>query len=80
MLGYRVHLGHVRLGTKVLYQVVEDKVRNKTYAYRYRPLDNLMYLLGHASASIDLLKMDIEGMEWEVFEESIFKVSWSEKG
>uniref|UniRef100_A0A0N7ZAW1 Methyltransferase domain-containing protein n=1 Tax=Scylla olivacea TaxID=85551 RepID=A0A0N7ZAW1_SCYOL len=69
----RIHFGHVRLGTKVLYQVVEDKVRNSTYAYMYRPLDNLMYLLGHTRASINLLKMDIEGDEWKVFNESIFK-------
>ncbi|MPC28316.1 hypothetical protein E2C01_021517 [Portunus trituberculatus] len=41
-----IHFGHVRLGTKVLYQVVEDKVRNSTYAYMYRSLDNLILKQG----------------------------------
>ncbi|XP_050730118.1 uncharacterized protein LOC127005363 isoform X2 [Eriocheir sinensis] len=75
----RIHFGHVRLGSRVLYQVVEDKVKNSTYAYLYRPLDNLMYVLGHAAATIDLLKVDIEGAEWEVFQESIFKTNILER-
>lgn len=33
-----------------------------------------MYILHHEKSNIDFLKLDIEGQEWEVFEESIFKV------
>lgn len=44
------------------------------YIYLYRPLDNIMYLLGHPKANVDVLKIDVDGPEWEIFEDSIFKV------
>lgn len=44
------------------------------YIYLYRPLDNIMYLLGHSKVNVDVLKIDVDGPEWEIFEDSIFKV------
>lgn len=56
---------------------VERSYNPKTkseYIYLYRPLDNIMYLLGHHEANVDVLKIDVDGPEWEIFEDSIFKV------
>nr|XP_045615651.1 mucin-5AC-like [Procambarus clarkii] len=70
----RVHFIHIRVGDKVLYQFVLDKVKNSTFQYLYRPLDNIMYILRHDSANLELIKMDVEGDEWNIFKNSIFKV------
>ncbi|KAK7071269.1 hypothetical protein SK128_016454 [Halocaridina rubra] len=75
----RVHVGHVRLGARVEYQTEINKVTNKNFTYFYRPLDNIMYILYHEKANIDLLKIDIEGYEWEVLERSVFKTDILER-
>ncbi|XP_037785563.1 methyltransferase-like protein 24 [Penaeus monodon] len=49
------------------------------YIYLYRPLDNIMYLLGHPKANVDVLKIDVDGPEWEIFEDSIFKTDILER-
>ncbi|XP_037785565.1 methyltransferase-like protein 24 isoform X1 [Penaeus monodon] len=49
------------------------------YIYLYRPLDNIMYLLGHSTANVDVLKIDVDGPEWEIFEDSIFKTDVLER-
>nr|XP_027220579.1 methyltransferase-like protein 24 [Penaeus vannamei] len=61
---------------------VERSYNPKTkseYIYLYRPLDNIMYLLGHHEANVDVLKIDVDGPEWEIFEDSIFKTDILER-
>lgn len=70
----RVHFSETRLGSTVVLQVVEDLVRNDTFEFFYRPLSNIMSILGHTKATLHVLKLDIEGGEWDVFSKSIFKV------
>ncbi|XP_069165159.1 uncharacterized protein [Procambarus clarkii] len=75
----RVHFIHIRVGDKVLYKFVLDKVKNSTFQYLYRPLDNIMYILRHDSANLELIKMDVEGDEWNIFKNSIFKTNILER-
>ncbi|KAK3877250.1 hypothetical protein Pcinc_018048 [Petrolisthes cinctipes] len=70
----RVHFSQTRLGWLLLYQVVDNRIENSIYNYLYRPLDNIMYILGHTEVTLHLLKVDIEGTEWDIFSKSIFKV------
>ncbi|GFY66401.1 methyltransf_21 domain-containing protein [Trichonephila inaurata madagascariensis] len=41
--------------------------------WRMRTLDAIMEFLGHENRTIDVLKMDIEGDEWNVFEDMLEK-------
>ncbi|XP_066967197.1 uncharacterized protein [Macrobrachium rosenbergii] len=75
----RVYLASVRLGKQVEYRTVQDDNENATIRYFNRPLDNIMYILQHEMANIDVLKIDIEGDEFLVFEESIFKTDILER-
>lgn len=70
----RVHFSESRLGWSLLLQVVEDLPKNDTYEYLYRPIDNIMAVLGHTKATLHVLKLDVEGGEWDIFRKSIFKV------
>jgi len=44
------------------------------FPFTYLPLEYIMVKLGHRQAILDVLKMDIEHSEWDVFEKHIFKV------
>ncbi|XP_042858220.1 uncharacterized protein LOC122244399 [Penaeus japonicus] len=61
---------------------VERSYHPKTkqeYIYLYRPLDNIMYLLDQHRANLDVLKVDVDGPEWEIFEDSIFRTDILER-
>ncbi|XP_071550105.1 uncharacterized protein [Panulirus ornatus] len=75
----RVVFIQIRLGSKVLVLDVVDKVKNTTFQYLYRPLDNIMFLLKHYDANLDVLKMDVEGDEWQIFLDSIFRTDVLER-
>ncbi|XP_064105635.1 uncharacterized protein LOC135215099 [Macrobrachium nipponense] len=75
----RVYLASVRLGTQVEYRTVQDNNENATIRYFHRPLDNIMYILQHEMSNIDVLKIDIEGDEFLVLEESIFRTDILER-
>ncbi|XP_042865197.1 uncharacterized protein LOC122248896 isoform X1 [Penaeus japonicus] len=75
----RVHFAHIRLGKSILWDTEINNLKNTTFEFLYRPLDNIMYILHHEKSNIDFLKLDIEGQEWEVFEESIFKMDILER-
>lgn len=51
-----------------------DPNLNTSYISLARPIDNIMMLLHHYHANIDLLKIDIDGPEFEVLEQSVFEV------
>nr|XP_053641089.1 uncharacterized protein LOC128694809 [Cherax quadricarinatus] len=70
----RVHFIHIRLGHSVVFFTEINKLKNSTFLYLYRPLDNIMFILQHYTANLQLLKMDVEGDEWQIFQDSIFKV------
>nr|XP_053641091.1 uncharacterized protein LOC128694810 [Cherax quadricarinatus] len=69
----RVHFIHIRLGHSVVFFTEINKLKNSTFLYLYRPLDNIMFILQHYRANLQLLKMDVEGDEWQIFQDSIFK-------
>ncbi|XP_071550101.1 uncharacterized protein [Panulirus ornatus] len=73
----RVHFIHLRIGSDEVVRLVSGihTDLNITYQYLYRPLDNIMYLLHQYQANIDLLKIDIDGPEFEVLEQSLFKTT-----
>ncbi|KAK4327223.1 hypothetical protein Pmani_002280 [Petrolisthes manimaculis] len=71
----RVHFSQTRLGSFVLYQEVDNRIEDSIYTFLYRPLDNIMYILGHTEVTLHLLKVDIEGAEWDIFSKSIFELS-----
>ncbi|XP_068227477.1 uncharacterized protein [Palaemon carinicauda] len=75
----RLYMASVRLGTMIEYRTVHDNIENSTFTYFYRPLDNIMYILHHENANLDVLKIDIEGDEFHVFEDSIFKTDILER-
>lgn len=74
LFSHRVHFAHIRLGKLVLVDTEINNIKNSTFDFLYRPLDNIMYILQHQKSNIDFLKLDVEGQEWDIFEESIFKV------
>ncbi|KAK4290860.1 hypothetical protein Pmani_036280 [Petrolisthes manimaculis] len=47
--------------------------QNSSFIVLSRPIDNIMLLLHHQTANIDLLKIDIDGPEFEVLEQSLFE-------
>ncbi|GFW42672.1 uncharacterized protein TNCV_257331 [Trichonephila clavipes] len=53
-------------------------LQKKMKTWRMRTLDAIMEFLGHENRTIDVLKMDIEGDEWNVFqdmlEKNLFKI------
>nr|XP_027220569.1 uncharacterized protein LOC113812844 [Penaeus vannamei] len=69
----RVHFAHIRLGKNLLVDTEINKIENSTFEFLYRPLDNIMFILHHQESNVDFLKLDVEGSEWEIFGESIFK-------
>ncbi|XP_047475367.1 uncharacterized protein LOC125029495 [Penaeus chinensis] len=75
----RVHFAHIRLGKSLLVDTEINHVKNSTFEFLYRPLDNIMYILHHEESNIDFLKLDVEGQEWDIFEESIFKTDILER-
>ncbi|XP_047476109.1 probable methyltransferase-like protein 24 [Penaeus chinensis] len=66
-------------GRSVKVERTYDPETKSEYIYLYRPLDNIMYLLGHPKANVDVLKIDVDGPEWEIFEDSIFKTDVLER-
>lgn len=74
MSPHRVHFAHIRLGKNLLVDTEINKIENSTFEFLYRPLDNIMFILHHQESNVDFLKLDVEGSEWEIFGESIFKV------
>ncbi|XP_023227540.1 methyltransferase-like protein 24 [Centruroides sculpturatus] len=46
--------------------VNENQVRKKNKTWRLRTFDYFIDLLGHQNETIDVLKMDIKGSEWDV--------------
>ncbi|KAG7155991.1 Methyltransferase-like protein 24-like 7 [Homarus americanus] len=76
----RVHFIHVRIGASRDVQLLNSHDKfNLPHMYLYRPLDNIMYLLDQFRANIDFLKIDIEGTEFDVLEESLFKTDVLER-
>ncbi|XP_042865210.1 uncharacterized protein LOC122248904 [Penaeus japonicus] len=59
-------------------RVIIPKTKQE-YIYLYRPLDNIMYLLDQHRANLDVLKVDVDGPEWEIFEDSIFRTDILER-
>lgn len=53
-----------------------DSSHNTSYISLARPIDNIMMILHHYHANIDLLKIDIDGPEFEVLEQSVFEVGF----
>ncbi|CAL4064306.1 unnamed protein product [Meganyctiphanes norvegica] len=62
----------IRLGKERLI-MDETQSDGSRFRYIYRPLDDIQSGLNHRNVTLDYLKMDIEGAEWEVFIESILK-------
>ncbi|XP_023234512.1 methyltransferase-like protein 24 [Centruroides sculpturatus] len=46
--------------------VNENKIRTKNKIWKMRTFDYFLDLLGHHNETIDVLKMDIKGFEWDV--------------
>ncbi|CAL4113768.1 unnamed protein product [Meganyctiphanes norvegica] len=67
-----VVLVKIRLGTKRLI-ANEKQVDGSLFKYIYRPMDDIQRYLKHSDVTLDYLKMDIEGDEWAVFTDSVFK-------
>ncbi|KAL7630710.1 UNVERIFIED_CONTAM: hypothetical protein RMT77_019080 [Armadillidium vulgare] len=70
----RVFYFRVRLGPEI--RVVDTRYALNSsfnYAFLYRSLDNIMELVGDSGGFIDILKMDVEGDEWDIFSHSICK-------
>lgn len=71
----------VRLGTYFLkeLQYRSDNLEAGPFLVLYWPLPAIMNELGHTNNNLHYLKLDIEGSEWNVLEESVFTVgqtSW----
>ena len=62
----------VRLGWQRLVKVVTDP--GGRFPYIYLPIEDIMEELGHQNATLDVLKLDVENAEWDVFEKHIFQV------
>ncbi|KAK7068312.1 hypothetical protein SK128_004799 [Halocaridina rubra] len=64
-----------RIGTHFLreFQYRQENLPTGPFMVEYWPLSGLMKRLGHQGTQMFYLKMDIEGIEWDVFEKSIFK-------
>ncbi|XP_053649006.2 uncharacterized protein [Cherax quadricarinatus] len=65
----------VRVGTYFLneFQHQASDKASGPYLVKYWPLPAIMIKLGHTRHQFHYLKLDIEGAEWEVLEESVFK-------
>ena len=45
------------------------------YAYLYRPIDNILYILNHQHLHLDVVKIDIDGDEWDTISKTFCTVS-----
>ncbi|CAL4250841.1 unnamed protein product, partial [Meganyctiphanes norvegica] len=61
----KIRLGKERL---MMYKLQPD---GSMFKFTYRPLDDIQRGLEHQNVTLDYLKMDIEGAEWDIFSESI---------
>ncbi|KAK7082120.1 hypothetical protein SK128_003239 [Halocaridina rubra] len=73
--GEKLAFYKARIGTHFLreFQYRQENLPVGPYMVEYWPLSGLMKRLGHHGTQMFYLKMDIEGIEWDVFEKSIFK-------
>ena len=69
---------HVRLGPFSF--VIENVHNNKNETIVYRPINSIMTTFKHLNVTLDVIKMDIENSEWDVFEGSFFKVGLYKSG
>lgn len=56
-------------------KTIKDNEMNKIVVLQDRVLDLASFMSGHAIPSIDLLKIDIEGEEYEIFSKKDFPVA-----
>ncbi|XP_063849627.1 uncharacterized protein LOC135093900 isoform X2 [Scylla paramamosain] len=80
-MGDRLWFYKIRVGTHFVKQYYfSTSSSTNPQVIHYGPLPAIRARLGHNHNHLHFLKMDIEGDEWSVMEESLFKVSGEEEG
>ncbi|XP_047502452.1 uncharacterized protein LOC125047949, partial [Penaeus chinensis] len=80
-IGDRLTFYKARIGTTFMRETVfrSDVPGDKGFLVEYWPLSGLLRRLGHTRHHLFYLKLDIEGDEWEVLENSLFKTGLLER-